>query len=256
MAVARRTRSVARRRRSTTPLQGPRAPMALVERIQFAMLGVVNAYIDRLMRELQPMLRRRFDATRVPDVGGQVTLSDGYLRVTFRMVDRQAAEDLSRVAPVPSSRVLKNSTKLEREWIRNNTELIKLEPRARAEVRKVIDGPLREGVRVEEVRQKIEARLGVVRSRAALIARDQTLKLYAKIQRERQQQAGIAEYVWSTSEDERVRHSHADLEGLTFRWDDPPIVDWQTMRRCHPGEDFQCRCAAIPVLPDDMGDAA
>jgi SPP1 gp7 family putative phage head morphogenesis protein len=250
MATARAPR-VSTRVRRTSPRQGPRPPMALVERMQVAVIGLVNAYIDRLMREIAPELRQRFDdAFEIGDVGGQVALGEGFLRTTFHAVDRQAAEDLARAVPIPASRVLKNSAKLEKAWVHNNTELINLEQRARVEVRKVIEGPLREGIRVEEVRKRIEERLGVVRSRAELIARDQTLKLYGQIQQQRQEQAGIKEYTWSISEDERVRPDHADLDGRTFRWDDPPIVDKRSGRRAHPGGDFQCRCAAVPLLPD------
>jgi SPP1 gp7 family putative phage head morphogenesis protein len=236
--------------------------MHLVERMQVAVIGLVNAYFDRLMREIEPRLRARFDAAPFPigDVGGQVSLGEHFLQTTFRMVDRQAAEDLSRVIPVPSDTVLKGSAKLESGFIRNNTELIKLDQRTREEVRKVIEGPLREGIRVEEVRKLIEERLGVVRSRAELIARDQTTKLYGQIQQARQTEAGIVEYTWSTSEDERVRGTpggkwpkgnHYKLDGTTQRWDSPPLVDEESGRHEHPGGDIQCRCAAIPILPLD-----
>jgi SPP1 gp7 family putative phage head morphogenesis protein len=68
----------------------------------------------------------------------------------------------------------------------------------------------------------------------------------------RQTQAGISEYEWSTSGDERVRSSHDELDGTRQSWDDPPVTndDGDTN---HPGEDYQCRCVAIPVLPD-IGD--
>lgn len=250
MATARRPRVSTRVRRTSTR-QGPRAPMKLVERMQVAVIGLVNAYIDRLMREIDPALRARFDAEPFPvgHVGGQVALGHQFLETTFRLVDRQAAEDLGRVIPISTSSVLPHARKLEQQWIENNTELIRLEERARAEVRKVVEGPLREGVRVEEVRKKIEERLGVVRSRAELIARDQTLKLYGQIQQARQTAAGIEEYTWSTADDERVRPRHEELDGTTQRWDDPPVVDEKTGRKEHPGGDFQCRCAAIPILP-------
>src|SRR3954471_541761 len=254
------TRRVSSRLRRTSSRQGPRAPMHLVERMQGAVIGLVNAYFDRLMRELEPRLRARFDAAPFPiaDVGGQVSLGEHFLQTTFRMVDRQAAEDLSRVIPVPSDTVLKGAGHLEAGFIRNNTELIKLDQRARDEVRKVIEGPLKEGIRVEEVRKLIEERLGVVRSRAALIARDQTTKLYGQIQEARQTEAGVVEYTWSTSEDERVRGTpggkwpkgnHFQLDGTTQRWDSPPLVDQASGRHAHPGGDIQCRCAAIPILP-------
>lgn len=245
---------VSTRIRRTTSRQGPRPPMHLVERMQVAVIGLVNAYIDRLMREIEPALRQRFDAQShfpVAEVGGQVALGEKFLETTFHLVDRQAANDLARVIPVPTDAVLPNAGKLQRDWVHTNTELIRLEARAREEVRKVIEGPLREGIRVEEVRARIQERLGVVRSRAELIARDQTLKLYGQIQEARQTAAGIEEYTWSTSEDERVRPRHQELDGTTQRWDSPPVVDERSGRRASPGGDFQCRCAAIPILPSE-----
>ncbi len=80
------------------------------------------------------------------------------------------------------------------------------------------------------------------KARANLIARDQTLKLNGELTRVRQQNAGIEEYIWTTSHDERVRDTHAELDGQRFRWDNPPEPG-------HPGEDYQCRCTAFPVIP-------
>lgn len=379
MAQARQTRTprtTTRRQRTSPHGDGPRAPMNLVRLMQSKVMLLVNAYIDRLMRTLEPELRARFlhqDAAKRPprspitlarktleslgalpadandrqstlaglraseefkrtgrapaafdreghakgitiavQPDGSLVLRDGrhrftvakeldldtiwgtvvdaatgrvlfvgdipmkaaaqegaapiaastfetgavapgeqFLKAVFRMVDHQAAVDLNRVVGVPASAVLPNSRKLEREWLRNNTDLIDLTTRARREVERIITDPLRQGVRVEEVRKDIQDRLGVVHSRAELIARDQTLKLYGQIQEERQTAAGIEEYVWSTSEDERVRPDHQDLDGTTQRWDSPPVVDKRTGRREHPGGDYQCRCAAIPVLPND-----
>jgi SPP1 gp7 family putative phage head morphogenesis protein len=61
----------------------------------------------------------------------------------------------------------------------------------------------------------------------------------------RQTNAGITHYIWSTSHDERVRASHARLNGETFSWKDPPEVDGE---RANPGEPVNCRCVAIPVI--------
>lgn len=38
------------------------------------------------------------------------------------------------------------------------------------------------------------------------------------------------------------------LNHKRFRWDNPPVVDEKTGRRCHPGKDYQCRCCALPVF--------
>lgn len=255
MATARKPRVTTRVRRTSARGDGPRAPMRLVELMQAKMINVVNAYIDRLMRVLEPELRARFAQDAADPVvefaTGQMAPGAGFLRGVFHMVDRQAAVDLDRVVGVPADSLLHNSHKLEQNWVRANTDLIKLPERARREVEQIISDPQRAGARVEVIRKAIEERLGVVRSRAELIARDQTLKLYGQIQQQRQTAAGIEEYVWSTSADERVRPDHLELDGTTQRWDSPPIVDKRTGRRGHPGSDFQCRCASLPILPDD-----
>lgn len=79
-------------------------------------------------------------------------------------------------------------------------------------------------------------------SRAKLIARDQTSKLNGDLNKVRQENLGVEEYVWETSDDERVRQSHKDNDGKTFRWDTPPPETG------HPGHDIQCRCVARPVV--------
>lgn len=106
------------------------------------------------------------------------------------------------------------------------------------------------GERVEVLRQRIMDETGVVKSRAALIARDQTLKLNAGVSHARHQAAGITEYIWRTSRDERVRPAHRDLDGQRFRYDTPPVVDAKRRRHENPGGDYQCRCTAEPVMPD------
>jgi SPP1 gp7 family putative phage head morphogenesis protein len=105
------------------------------------------------------------------------------------------------------------------------------------------------GTRVEVIQRQLQEATGASKSRAALIARDQVLSLNAQVTRDRHAAAGITEYVWRTSRDERVRSRHKELEGTRHAYDDPPVVDAATGRRAHPGEDFQCRCTAEPVLP-------
>jgi SPP1 gp7 family putative phage head morphogenesis protein len=99
------------------------------------------------------------------------------------------------------------------------------------------------GLRWEDLRDKLLETGDVWESRAELIARDQTLKLNGAINRSRQQAAGVTSYVWSTSGDERVRDTHAELDGKTFDWGAPPEPG-------NPGEDFQCRCVALPIIAD------
>jgi SPP1 gp7 family putative phage head morphogenesis protein len=105
------------------------------------------------------------------------------------------------------------------------------------------------GLRWESLVEQIQRDGDVTESRAKLIARDQTVKMNSDFNRERQQQVGIEKYEWSTSQDERVRTSHADVDGRTFRWDEPgPVPGAVAGEPCHPGIDVNCRCVAIPVV--------
>lgn len=105
------------------------------------------------------------------------------------------------------------------------------------------------GTRVEEIARSVRESTDATRSRARLIARDQVLKLNAQITQKRHEAAGVTEFVWRTSKDERVREDHKLLDGKRFRYDDPPVVDRRRGDRALPGVHFQCRCVAEPVIP-------
>lgn len=109
------------------------------------------------------------------------------------------------------------------------------------------------GARNEVFAREIESRFGRelakvtnnVQARAKLIARDQISKFNGKLTETRQEAAGFKKYQWVTAGDERVRETHRALNGKIIAWNDPPSVG-------HPGEDYQCRCYAAPVLSPDM----
>lgn len=105
------------------------------------------------------------------------------------------------------------------------------------------------GLSVDVLRKQIEDRFKISRGRATTIARDQTNKLNGQLTRLRQQQAGIGKYTWRTSGDGLVRDSHAELEGTVHAWNDPPVTNANGDRN-HPGEDYNCRCYAEPVLDE------
>lgn len=101
----------------------------------------------------------------------------------------------------------------------------------------------RERVAAEKEGRAVKAVVrGRFQSRVTLIARDQTGKLNSQLNQFRQQEAGIEYYIWSDSDDRRVRPSHRAKDNLKFRWDRPPADTG------HPGNDVQCRCVARAVL--------
>lgn len=130
----------------------------------------------------------------------------------------------------------------------NNANLIQsMKDDGISAVEKQTYAALQQGIRHEELAKQIEQYLdpeeGPVASRAKLIARDQISKLNGQMNQLRQSDLGISRYRWRTVGDERVRDSHRENDGKIFSWDEPPETG-------HPGEDYQCRCWAEPVLED------
>lgn len=111
-------------------------------------------------------------------------------------------------------------------------------------MREVLDEGLAKGWTHKKIAEELQARSRISQRHAKLIARDQVLKLNAVVTKIRQTNLGITHYKWITSQDERVRPAHEELNGRVFSWNESTPIGY------HPGEDYQCRCVAQPVLPD------
>lgn len=137
------------------------------------------------------------------------------------------------------------------QWVNYNVDLIKTIPEDTLEKMKdiIYDG-YTSGKTTTRMAKEIQIAYGVSKRKALFIARDQTAKLNGQIQRAQQLDAGITEYIWSTSGDERVRKSHRELNGKIFSWNDAPVNS--DGRKCHPGEDYNCRCIGRPVFNRNM----
>ncbi len=134
-------------------------------------------------------------------------------------------------------------------WVDENVSLIKTIPAdTLGDMRTIVKEGFLNGKSTTGIMKEIQHKYNVEKSHARLLARDQIGKLNASINEAQQRDAGIEEYIWDDCGDGRVRESHKALNGKRFRWDDPPVVDARTGRRCHPGQDYQCRCRAKPVF--------
>jgi len=137
-----------------------------------------------------------------------------------------------------------------RRLMENQVDLITSIPRRSAErVHQLVLKGIREGTRFEHVREEILKTGSVAVSRATLIARTETARAASVLTQARAEYVGSEEYIWRTAMDADVRRSHKALEGKTFRWDNPPVSE-PTGERSHPGQIWNCRCVAEPILPD------
>ena len=106
-----------------------------------------------------------------------------------------------------------------------------------------------QGRRWEDIAAVLDHVGDVTESRVEIIARDQTAKMNSAFSRVRMLDVGINRYQWQTSGDERVRETHAEVDGQEFGFDEPgPVVGTVDGEPCHPGEDILCRCTALPVF--------
>ena len=126
------------------------------------------------------------------------------------------------------------------------------------DVEKAIRESYLQNGRAENLATIIHERTNVSKSRARLIARDQTAKINAELDQARMQALGVKLYIWQTSKDERVRHTHANMQGVLCRFDDDTVYSkdggktWIKREadkpKCKPGVEIQCRCFAKAIL--------
>jgi SPP1 gp7 family putative phage head morphogenesis protein len=127
--------------------------------------------------------------------------------------------------------------------------LIKSIPLAAAQrVHKIVQDAQISGVRADTVAAEIMRTNEVSASKARLIARTEVARASSKLTEARARRIGSKGYIWRTSTDADVRHSHKEMEGKYVDWDNPPTLsDGHTT---HAGQIFNCRCWCEPVIPD------
>lgn len=88
-------------------------------------------------------------------------------------------------------------------------------------------------------------------NKAKFLARQETSLFLSKYRKEQSLKAGVRKYKWSASGgktgDGRTRTRHRHLHGKVYAFGNPPVTD-DLGNRNEPGEDYNCRCVAIPVL--------
>lgn len=208
-------------------------------------------------RDFIAIIRMAFDDMEVEltNVLNKFGLKRRLIRIAQRL-DDHSAEEFARMLQAVSIDITKDMFmgdffryELER-WVQNNIDLIVTLPhKTLSAMRQICLEGYREGKSISTITKEIQHKYKTVgKNHARLIARDQTAKLAAKVNQSRQQAAGVKEYIWICTMDGRQREDHEDLHKTRQSWDNPPIVDKRTGARAHPGEYFQCRCRAKPII--------
>lgn len=103
-----------------------------------------------------------------------------------------------------------------------------------------------QGGGVSDITQSITKRTHMAVQHAKLIAVDQTGSILGQLNAHRATKAGAKYYIWRSSEDNRVRPRHRELDGTKQKYNDPKGGDNGLM----PGEPIRCRCVAMPIFDD------
>ena len=95
------------------------------------------------------------------------------------------------------------------------------------------------GKRSSALKDEIRRTGQVTEARARTIARTEVGRASTAITQARSTSIGSRGYIWRTSEDSDVRHSHAQMSGQYVEWANPPTLDGMTG---HAGQFPNCRC--------------
>jgi len=106
----------------------------------------------------------------------------------------------------------------------------------------------------ESIDKFLDKRSRIIHNKAKNIALDLTRKAYNNINSARMQSAGIKEFKWiHTGGGQRPRPWHKfQLNGNTFSFRNPPMIDPKTGVHGIPGQAINCKCTMSPVVTFDF----
>jgi len=167
-------------------------------------------------------------------------------------MNQQADKDISSlglsidVTPELSQRIKEDYTTNQNINIKNWT------PEETERLRDMVEKNVLSGYNRGELIEMISSEYEVSMNKARFLARNETSLLMATVRDERYQNAGIRKYRWSAtggkSGDGRTRDLHRELHGKVFSYTSPPVIDERTGQTGNPGETYNCRCTAIPII--------
>lgn len=118
------------------------------------------------------------------------------------------------------------------------------------EMRQKVQEAVLNGARRDVVQKMLEQEYGIASRKAKFLARNETCIMLAEYKKVTYQEVGFDSFIWNTITDGRERELHKKLNGTTWRFDNPPIIDERTGQKGLPGETYNCRCNLIPVRSD------
>lgn len=172
---------------------------------------------------------------------------------------REAAHESSRSSEIKQALLEELKVEYQQrfdELMERNARIIKTLPLdISRDVIKHVNTKTFQGIRSDETAIEIRKfTKNHMRAKAKLIARTETSKTQSALTQVRSESLGIYWYVWRTSEDSIVRESHKKMDRVVCNYKFPPspeeLNDQPSEGNYGPGEIYNCRCYAEPLLDD------
>jgi SPP1 gp7 family putative phage head morphogenesis protein len=174
---------------------------------------------------------------------------------TIKDVDSQFKETVRSITVAPK---LSESTK--ERIAENYTESLKLPitdflEEHIAALRLLVRDHVLAGDRADELEKIIESSFGVAKRKAKFLARQESMLMLTAFKESRYKEIGIDSYKWrcvtgTPAHPTRPTHkalNDRSLKGEVFQFSNPPIDDKDGSRH-NPGQNYNCRCVAVPIV--------
>ena len=197
--------------------------------------------ISKILADLAKRWIKRFDDSAP-------VIADAYMRDMFKSSDsamRAALRDAGWTVQFKITPAMRDAFNAS---LQENIALIKSIP---AQYAQQVEGAVMRsysaGRDLATMTDDIRRIYPVTQKRAALIARDQSNKANAVVNRTRQMELGITQAIWMHSHGGREpRPSHLAADGTKYDIAKGCKIDGEYIQ---PGEMINCRCTSRPVLP-------
>lgn len=189
-------------------------------------------------------INKKIDAFVPKDIAAKFKMEKIFEKTIFK-VDKRVSQSLKNITVAPQlteagkEKLASDYTNNMQLYIQKFTEdeIIKL--------RENVQRRVFSGVRYENLVKSIKHSYGVSQRKAKFLARQETSILMAKFKQTRYQDAGVDRYKWRCVPNARPLHKVHNNKIYSFS--SPPVVDSKGNRK-NPGEDYGCRCTAIPIV--------
>lgn len=210
-------------------------------------IGSAIAIAAQNYKALTSQVLSVLDGIDINEINRYTGISDAIYDATGKL-DRDIKKSLKAITITPELTEAQRNV-LTADWAQNMDLYVKNWAQEQiTEMRALVMQEVFKGKRVERIADIIAKSYGQTKNKAQFLARQETSLLLSKMKEQEYKDAGSTQYIWSGAMDEREREDHKALEGKVISWNNPPVVDRRTGRRAHAGEDFGCRCVAIPVF--------